>query len=143
MENNVVIKELNALLKGRYMGIHAYESYMQNVKDDELKKDLQKIQQNHKEHANLLAERIQNLGGKPADNPGIVGNMKELVSEIKGFPDTKEGIIQGLIDGENTYSIKMSEDIVRGDLDDESLRIVEKIIDEDRSHVQQLKNILH
>ncbi|MDX8360393.1 DUF2383 domain-containing protein [Cytobacillus sp. IB215316] len=143
MENNVVIKELNALLKGRYMGIHAYESYMQNVKDDELRKDLQQIQQNHKEHANLLAERIQKLGGKPVDNPGIVGNVKELVSEIKGFPDTKEGIVQGLIDGENTYSIKMSEDIVRGDLDDESLKIVEKIIDEDRSHVQHLKNILH
>ncbi|WP_214482175.1 DUF2383 domain-containing protein [Bacillus sp. SM2101] len=143
MENNVVIKELNALLKGRYMGIHAYESYMQNVKDDELRKDLQQIQQNHKEHANLLAERIQNLGGKPVDNPGIVGNVKELVSEIKGFPDTKEGIVQGLIEGENTYSIKMSEDIVRGDLDDESLKIVEKIIDEDRSHVQHLKNILH
>lgn len=61
MTNNV-IKELNTFLEGNFKAVHAYEKYIQHIDDGELKRVLQIIQQNHKKHAMVVAERIQNLG---------------------------------------------------------------------------------
>jgi len=61
-KDNVVIEELNSLLEGNYMAIHGYERYIQHVKDPNIKKELQRIQQEHKQNSALIAERIQNLG---------------------------------------------------------------------------------
>jgi len=36
----------------------------------------------------------------------------------------------------------MAEELVRGDLDDESRKVVEKILDVNRKHVSQLNNLL-
>ncbi|NLD49014.1 MAG: DUF2383 domain-containing protein, partial [Clostridiaceae bacterium] len=54
-----VIQELNAVLEGHYMAIHGYEKYIQHTKIPEVKSELQKIQKDHKEHAAMVAERIQ------------------------------------------------------------------------------------
>lgn len=62
MVNNHVINTLNDFLKGQYMGIHAYENYIQKISDEQIKRELQKIQQELKNDASKVAERIQNLG---------------------------------------------------------------------------------
>ncbi|MDP4085876.1 MAG: ferritin-like domain-containing protein [Bacillota bacterium] len=142
MDNNVAIIELNALLKGQYMGIHQYENYIQHTSDQQLKKQLQRIQQDHKRHALVIAERIQNLGGTPVDSTGFVGNMQEMMSKMKGLPDQNSELIQELLVAEDKYAVELSEEIVKGDLDPESKKIVEQVIDEDRGHVQELKNLL-
>lgn len=51
MNNENIVKELNAYLKGEYMAIHSYEHYIQNISNPNIKKALQKIQQEHKQHA--------------------------------------------------------------------------------------------
>jgi bacterioferritin len=136
-----VVKELNEFLKGQYMGIHSYEHYIQKLQDPQIKKKFQKIQQEHKQHAMLVAERIQNLGGTPVDDEGIVGSMQGLVSQLN-LPDTTEGLIQGALKGES-IGIKMSEEIVKGDLDRESRQLIEEILNHDRQHTSLLKGLLH
>ena len=118
---NTVVRELNALLKGNYMAIHGYEKFIQNVKDPDAKSELQRIQQEHKENAALIAERIQNLGGVPEDGAGLMGNMGELMNSLKGIsgnPIYHKGCI-----GERGKGIKMAEEIVRGDMDQESRKL--------------------
>nr|WP_276020309.1 PA2169 family four-helix-bundle protein [Acetivibrio straminisolvens] len=141
-KDNVVIKELNSLLEGNYMAIHGYERFIQHVKDPEMKKELQRIQQEHKQNSALIAERIQNLGGVPVDGPGFMGSMAETMSKLKGTSDDTEFILKDAAESENK-GIKMAEELVRGDLDDESRKIVEKILDVNRKHVSQLNNLLH
>lgn len=137
-----VVKELNAFLKEQYMGIHAYEEYIQNINDDPIKKELQKIQQDHKQHAQKVAMRIQNLGGKPVDSVGFTGAIQETIGKIKGYShDTKE-ILRDVLKGEDYYGIRLSEEIVKGDLDPESKKIIETILDKDRKHVDTLNNLL-
>ncbi|WP_379967978.1 DUF2383 domain-containing protein [Ectobacillus sp. sgz5001026] len=143
MEQEVAIKELNAFLKGRYMGIHAYEHLIHHAQDAELKKTLQLIQQNHKQHAITVAERIQNLGGTPADDAGFIGSVQELFSNIKGYAQTKDDIVKTAIKSEEDYAVRLSEEIVKGDLDEESNVIVHHIINEDRKHTDTLKKLLH
>jgi Uncharacterized conserved protein len=137
-----VINELNAFLKGQYMGIHAYENLIQNEKEEKIKKGLQGIQQNHKRHAATVAQRIQNLGGRPVDDEGLLGSMQETIVKMKGTPQTTRGILESAVKGEDHYGVRMSEEIVKGDLDQESHMIIKQILDEDRSHVGILNTLL-
>lgn len=142
MEKQSVVNTLNAFLKGQYMGIHAYEHYIENLKDPEIKKEFQRIQQDHKQHALKVAERIQNLGGVPVNNEGIVGSVQGLISQFT-VPNTTEGIINSALKGEDYYGIKISEEIVQGDLDPESRKLIHDILDKDREHVNVLKQLTH
>ncbi|MBJ8007899.1 MULTISPECIES: DUF2383 domain-containing protein [Bacillus cereus group] len=142
MEKQSVVNTLNAFLKGQYMGIHAYEHYIEKLKDPEIKKEFQRIQQDHKQHALKVAERIQNLGGVPVDNEGIVGSVQGLISRFT-VPDTTEGIVSSALKGEGYYGVQISEEIVQGDLDLESHMLIHDILDKDREHVNVLKQLTH
>ncbi|WP_442596141.1 ferritin-like domain-containing protein [Neobacillus sp. D3-1R] len=142
MENKeVVIKELNAFLKGQYMGIHSYEHLIQKVHDPVMKEEFQKLQQEHKQHAAMVAERIQNLGGTPVDDEGPIGSIQNYFSQFM-IPDDTEGLVKTALKGEDYYGIQVSEEIVKGDLDDESKQLIETILDKDRQHVQLLNRLL-
>ncbi|WP_096153602.1 ferritin-like domain-containing protein [Bacillus sp. FJAT-45066] len=132
MENETV-KELNEFLKGEFMGIHAYEQYIENAEDASVKKTLQAIQQSHKKHAMTVAERIQNLGGKAVDDVGFTGSIQEGISSLKGFPKNKIDLIKGAMKGEELGS-EMMEKFVRGDLDEVSKSMIQTILDEHERH---------
>lgn len=138
----VAIRELNAFLKGRYMGIKQLENLIQNIQDEAIKERLQEIQQIHKNQAIRLAERIQNLGGRPVDGIGIKGTLQEWMGRLRGYPQGKRGIIELAKKGEDFYSLEISEEIVRGDLDPESRALIEEILDEDRLIVTRLECLL-
>ncbi|HZH59840.1 MAG TPA: ferritin-like domain-containing protein [Metabacillus sp.] len=123
------------------MGIRAYERFIEKLEDETVKKQFQMMQQEHKQHALQVAERIQNLGGTPVDSEGVVGSVQGFLSEFR-LPDTTEGMIKSARKGENEYGIGMSEEIVRGDLDEESRHLIENILDRDRQHVKILDELL-
>lgn len=140
MVNNHVINTLNDFLKGQYMGIHAYENYIQKISDEQIKRELQKIQQELKNDASKVAERIQNLGGKPADSEGIVGSIQGYLNHFTIPNDTSE-MLEDALNGENK-GIQMAKEIVRGDLDPESLQLIKELLNKDRSHVERLRGLI-
>jgi bacterioferritin len=141
MTGNDVVETLNQFLKGQYMGIHAYEHHIQKLKDPYIKSEFQRIQQEHKNHALMVAERIQNLGGTPVDDEGMIGSIQGFFGQFK-IPDTSSGIIESALTGEDYYGIQISEEIVKGDLDTESRQLIEEILDKDRQHVEFLNRLL-
>lgn len=141
MQEDVVIKELNAYLKGEYMAIHSYEHFIQHAIDPKVKNELQRIQQEHKQHALKVAERIQDLGGKAVNDNGVMLSMKEGMMMLKGISNNTEEIIMEAIKGQE-MGMRMTEDIVRGDLDPDSNDLVAKNLDEDREHIKQLNSLL-
>ncbi|MHC0038530.1 DUF2383 domain-containing protein [Pseudoneobacillus sp. C159] len=142
MKNETVVEELNTLLRGTYMGIRALEHYIQKVNNDDLKKQFQTMQQEVKLDALTLAERIQNLDGVPADDEGFSGSMHSFIHKLTLSDDTRE-IIEDALQGNETYGVHYAEELVKGDLDPETKRIVEEVIDTNRKHVSQLRNLLH
>ena len=137
MTTQDVVHTLNTFLKGQYMGIHAYEHHIEKLKDLSIKKEFQTIQQ-----AMKVAERIQNLGGTPVDDEGFVGSVQGFLGQFM-IPDTTEGIIKSALEGEDYYGINISEEIVKGDLDPESRKLIEDILDKDREHVVRLSRFVH
>ena len=142
IDNSQVIQELNKFLEGNYIGINAYERYINHITDEEIKKVLQDIQKDHKLHVIRIAERIQNLGGIPVDDTGFKGNMIDFTNLFKKASSDAHFIIQDALKGED-QGIVMSEKLVRGDLDLESRQLVEEILDHDRKHLNQLNKYLH
>ncbi|WP_059105010.1 DUF2383 domain-containing protein [Shouchella shacheensis] len=141
MQEKQVINELNENLKGEYMGIHAYEHYIEKARDPATKAQLQQIQQDHKQHASKIAERIKNLGGKAVEDNGFMGSVNETMMKLKGVPESTKEIVKGAIKGQE-MGIRSTEEIVRGDdLDPESLQIVQSNLDEDRAHIHQLNSL--
>lgn len=140
--NNKIVKELNNFLKGNYMAIHAYEKYIHHVEDEKLKKIFQEIQQNHKVHASMIAERIQNLGGVPVDGTGLMGNVVQFMTNIKSTDQNDSSIIKDALVGEYR-GIKKSKELLDGDLDPESLKIVKHILENDERHIDLLNKLSH
>lgn len=142
MNNETVVEELNTLLRGTYMGIRSYEHYIQKIHDAGMKKQFQSMQQEIKQSAQTIAERIQNLDGVPADDEGLTGSMHAFMHKVM-LPDDTRKIIEDAIKGNDNYGVRYAEEVVKGDLDPESKRLVEGVIDTNRKHVEQLRNMLH
>lgn len=143
MDQELTIKTLNKFLQGTYMGIHAYERFIEKLQHSPLRDSFIAIQKDQKNHATLISERIQKLGGIPVTSEGIIGKMEAGIVNVVENYNSEEEIIKHAIKGENLYGIKMSEKLVRDKLDEESLNLVHQILDKDREHVDYLKSLLH
>ena len=141
MQNNI-IKELNTFLEGNFMAVHAYEKYISHIDDIEIKQILQKVQQHHKKHAIMIAERIQNLGGIPVDDVGVMGSVAELINAIKSTTKDPAHILKDALVGEHR-GIEKSKELLDGDLDHESLVLVKYILNIDQKHVDLLDRLVH
>jgi bacterioferritin len=140
---DIVIEELNTLLRGTYMGIHALEHHIEKLQqDDDIKNKFQYMQQEAKLNAQRLAERIQNLNGVPADSEGVTGKMHSYMHKMM-LPNETSEIIEDALKGMDQYGVQYSEELVKGDLDPESRKLAEEVIDTSRRHAEELRNLLH
>ena len=139
---NDIIKELNNFLKGNYMAIHTYDHYIHHMDDLHTKQILQQIQKKHKEHAAMVADRIQNLGGMPVHDVGMMGKVAEMTQTLKGSTKDDTDILKDAMVGEQR-GIKKSREILDGDLDQESLSLVKYVLGEDEKNIELLDNLVH
>lgn len=100
------------------------------------------MQKEHKRNAQILAERIQNLGGIPADDEGFSGSIHSFMHKFM-IPKENEKIIEDAIEGMMKFGVHYSDELIKGDLDPESKRIADEIIDDSRRHAELLKQYLH
>lgn len=142
MKNETAINELNTLLQGTYMGIRSLEHYIEKTEDDLLRKNFQQMQQEVKMNAIKIAERIQNLGGVPADSEGFTGSMQGYLHKMM-IPNDSHKMIEDALFGMENYGVQYSEELVKADLDPESRQLAEEVIDTNRKLSEKLKQLLH
>ncbi len=138
----VQTNELNSLLKGEYMAVSSFEKCIQNISDENAKNELKLIQENHKLHTAKISERIQDLGGKPVNGVGISGKVAEIVSDLKNI--TKKNpvsLLKEVYSGEDK-GIKVAREMVKGDLDKESMSLINNILNEDNSHLGTINGLI-
>ncbi|GIM29571.1 hypothetical protein CPJCM30710_22370 [Clostridium polyendosporum] len=78
-----VVQELNQYLQGIYMGVDAFEKYVDKTKSEEIKGALSEIHSTYKRHAGLITNRISELGGEPITKVSLVGKLSEIYEDIK------------------------------------------------------------
>lgn len=89
-----------------------------------------------------LLQRIQNLGGVPADDEGFSGSMHSFIHKIM-LPDDANEMKEDALKGLDHYGVQYSEELVSGDLDPESRQLAEEVIDTSRRQIEQLHHLLH
>lgn len=139
MKNND-IKELNDFLKGMYMGIHAYEHYIRNSQNNNVKKTLQKIQQEHKFSAMRIAERIQNVNGTPVTDEGMIGSLVDFIGTFTS-PKTEENIIEEAIRVEQQYGVHKAGQNIKGDISEANKKLIDEVLESNKQHVQTLQQL--
>lgn len=137
-----VVKSLNELLQGEYMAVEAFNNFISRIEEENIKKIFQDIQKQHRENIDILAEYIQDIGGRPKENIGMKSKMADLdiMRDLGLKPDTMD-IIEKAIEGE-TKGVNMAEQVLRGNLDDNSRDLVGKILENDRKSIEKLKKLL-
>jgi bacterioferritin len=140
LQNTISI--FNQILKGEHMAMDIYDSYINNIEDEGLRENLQKLQQDHKSHAMKLSTYIQDLGGAPQENRGFAGVMAQTMGITNTFfkQEPKE-ILTELYNGEDKGIAKVVE-LTEGKLDEKSKGLVEEILAKDHDHLKKLSNLI-
>lgn len=139
--NKTIVDELNTFLKGHYMAIQAYERYIKHIQDKKVKQIFQTIQKNHQNHAQLIKKRILELNGQPVESVGVFGRMVNWMDHLKKETTELTHIIKDAQTGEYR-GIKKSKQMLKNDLDEESLTLVKCILEQDEEHISMLTSML-
>ncbi len=141
-ENEESIRSLNQLLQGEYMAVESFNIFISKVEDDNVKKTFQEIQKQHRQNINILANYIQNIGGRPHENLGMKGTMADMkVSMDLGLKADADEIIKKALEGE-TRGVNMAEKVLRGNLDNKSRDLAGEILHKDRNSIDKLNSLL-
>ncbi|WP_432407383.1 DUF2383 domain-containing protein [Wukongibacter sp. M2B1] len=135
-----IIDVLNNLLQGENMAVDAFNIFINKAQDENIKKTFQEIQNQHRENMGVISNYIQDLGYKPKEKLGIKGVMSDFMISIDLTGKDDSQTLSKAISGEDK-GINMVEEIMKIDLDDESKRLVNQILEEDRSSLAKLRRI--
>jgi uncharacterized protein (TIGR02284 family) len=141
VDKKETLHSLNQLLQGEYMAVESFNNFIHRLKDENVKKVFQEVQQQHRENITKLAGYIQDLGGQPDENLGMKGKMGEVkVNMDLGSEAETAKIIAKAIEGE-TQGVNMAEKVVRSKLDDKTRDLVGEILHKDRQSIDKLKTL--
>lgn len=136
MSSSRQIETLNELLKGEHIAIDIYVKTKGLQKDVQVSEMLADFENDHKQHAELLKKRINDLGGIPRAGTGLSGIMANLaatVNSYRGPGQLVKHLYEGEDDGIRTYEERINE------LDQVSQDLVRQITTEEHEHLKKFK----
>ena len=140
--NSKSIKSLDFLLEGEYIAINTFDELIEHANDENIKNQLQTIQQSHRQHASQISTKIQNIGGNPPEGVGIEGVISETISNIKhiGTNDTVSFLKEAL-QGEY-MGIKTINELLIDNAAPNSSQLLNTILTQHKTNIDSLNNII-
>lgn len=135
-----LVKSLNKLLQGEYMAIESFNNFINRLKDESIKTTFQDVQKQHRNNTGILANYIQNIGGRPEENLGLKGIMGNIMLNMELGSSVDYEVIKKAIEGE-TKGVNMAEKVLRGNLDNESRNVAGEILQYDRDSIKKLGDL--
>lgn len=136
------IDVLNAFLQGENMALGSFNIFIEKVKDENIKKVFEEIQNQHKENIANLTSYMLDSGYGPKEKLGLKGIIADIMTNMHLAGEKDIEILNEAIEGEDK-GINMAEDISNIDLDDDSRKVVNQILEENRSILARLKRLVH
>ena len=97
---NTDVETLNSFLRGEISAVETYRQAIGHVTDDRLRSQLEDCLHDHEHRVESLRDRIEKLGGKPAEGSGVWGTFAKLVQAGADVLGEKTAI-QALEEGED------------------------------------------
>jgi bacterioferritin len=133
--NEALATELVCVLRYRFHYFMATGIHSNSVKDE-----FMEHAREEQEHADQIAERIKQLGGKPEMNPATLTGLSH--SEYKEGTSLADMIREDLI--AERIAVETYREIIRffGDKDPTSRRMMEEILAKEEEHADELADLL-
>ncbi len=141
MDNSTTVKELNTVLKGEQMAAESYELFITKVDDEKVREQFEHFRSNHRTNAEILSKRIRSLGAEPDKGTGIPGMFSQVKLEFQTKGKDSDDVLKRAYFGEDK-GVKMAEEIVKGDLDQESMSVVQDVLEKDRHHLEMMMDFM-
>ncbi|MEO6103765.1 MAG: ferritin-like domain-containing protein [Pseudoxanthomonas sp.] len=142
-DKKVVIKLLNDALATEYVCVLRYYRHYfmaSGMLADSVKAEFLEHAQQEQAHANLLAERIVQLGGEPDFNPDTLTRRSH--AEYKEGQDLRDMVKEDLI--AERIAIDSYREMINyiGDRDTTTKRILESILAQEEEHADEFSDLL-
>jgi len=138
------VDALNSFLRGEISAVETYRQAIGVITDDRIKGLLEDCQHDHERRVESLKERIEKLGGTPAEGSGPWGLFAKLV---QAGADTigEQAAIQALEQGEDHGLADYQRDLEQVHGEARRLVRMELLPSQKRTHAQlsKLKRTLH
>ncbi|TEA27094.1 ferritin-like domain-containing protein [Candidatus Schmidhempelia bombi] len=143
LDRHKVIELLNAALASEWVCVLRYlrHYYMAaGLMMDPIKGEFLEHAKQEQQHADMLAERITQLGGAPDLNPAVF--TERSPTEYHEGTDLQEMIKENLISERIVIDYYREVILYVGDQDTTTKRIIEHILAEEEDHADELANML-
>jgi len=143
LDRKQVISVLNEALATEIVCVLRYKFHYfmaSGIHSQSVKGEFKEHADEEQEHADWIAERIKQLGGKPEMNPAIL--TKQSHSEYKEGTSLADMIREDLI--AERIAIESYREIIQflGDKDPTSKRLMEKILAKEEEHADDMADLL-
>lgn len=127
------VKHLNSFLKNELTAVETYSQVIEKSKNPDLTNSLTNLQMSHRKRVDLLRQKIQALGGQPAEGTGIWGGVSKLMQRTSNLFGEKAAI-STLEEGEDRGRDEYKRDVSK--LSPELQRFIQDEImpEQQRSH---------
>ncbi|MFL5344535.1 MAG: DUF2383 domain-containing protein [Hyalangium sp.] len=138
------VETLNSFLRGEISAVETYRQAIGRISDDRLRTQLEECQKDHEQRVAAIRERIEKLGGMPAEGSGPWGVFAKLV---QGGADLigEKAAVQALEEGEDHGLADYQRDAAQVHGDARRLVRMELLPAQKRTHerLSRLKRTLH
>ncbi len=100
MANTTDVETLNSFLRGEISAVETYRQAIGHVADEKIRSQLEDCLHDHEHRVESIRERVEKLGGKPAEGSGLWGTFAKLVQAGADVLGEKTAI-QALEEGED------------------------------------------
>ncbi|HZH02934.1 MAG TPA: DUF2383 domain-containing protein [Myxococcaceae bacterium] len=127
------VDKLNSLLKGEISAVETYRQALDKVKDVQARSELEECARSHQSRVQTLRDRIQQMGGTPANSSGAWGTFAKLVEGV-ATPFGDKAAIAALEEGEDHGLADYRREIPALDGDSRSFVEAELLPAQERTH---------
>lgn len=99
------VETLNSFLRGEISAVETYRQAIGRISDEGLRSQLEACQKDHEERVTAIRERIEKMGGQPAEGSGpwgifakVVQGGADLIGDKVAIQVLEEGEDHGLAD---------------------------------------------
>ncbi len=138
------VDTLNSFLRGEISAVETYRKALGTVTDEKLRGALEDCQKDHEARVAAIRERIEKLGGSPAESSGLWGAFAKIVqtgADVLG----EKAAIQALEEGEDHGLADYQRDLAQAHGEARRFIKMELLPAQKRTHERhsRLKRTLH
>lgn len=129
-----LIRKLNDLIKLDHDAIEAYEAAIERLENPTYKIQLREFCNDHVRHTHNLSERVEQLGGKPAEGPDMMKYLTKGKVVIADMIGNDHAILVAMRANEEVTNKRYEMALVADSMDAQTRALVEANLGDERRH---------